>query len=412
MRAMEEPLRRNPHVQTIAYIEASTRSEPERAKLAGVCRYARNRGWNIQILYRHDVRPDVAAILREYRPVGVVVEASDGEDHVPPALFGRTPVVYLDPSAGAYGGKVSAVRITDGRTAELAVREFLSLGLRSVAYVGEFICSSWSETRRMEFVAAAKRAGLECAAFVSGRGEGDQVAYERDLGEWMRTLAPGTGIFAANDRTASCVLSCCRRLGLAVPAEFAVLGVDNDANRCENESPKLSSIQIDFENAGYLAGELLDRLLAAGGGRRRPRLTAEFGPLGVIRRESTNAFPRMSPRISAAMRLIREKACVGLRARDVAATVGGSRRLAEIRFREATGKTILEAIQEARLDMACTLLANTVKPVSLVATLCGYQSVTALGTVFRRRFGLTMLKWRKAHRPGASPANISQMSEK
>lgn len=399
-------------MQTIAYIEASTRSEPERAKLAGVCRYARNRGWNIQIQYLHDTPPDIAAILREYKPVGVVVEASDGGEQLPPSLFGRTPVVYLDPPPGAYGGRISAVRLTDSRTAELAVREFLAIGFRSVAYAGDFRLSPWSETRRMVFATAAKRAGLECSSFASDRGEGDQVAFERDLGEWMRTLAPGTGIFAANDRTASCVLSCCRRLGLAVPAEFAVLGVDNDANRCENESPKLSSIQIDFENAGYLAGELLDRLLALGGGRRRPRLTAEFGPLGVIRRESTNAFLRLSPRISTAMRLIREKACVGLRARDVAATVGGSRRLAEIRFREATGKTILEAIQEARLDMACTLLANTVKPVSLVATLCGYQSVTALGTVFRRRFGLTMLKWRKAHRLGTSATHITQMSEK
>jgi LacI family transcriptional regulator len=75
-------------------------------------------------------------------------------------------------------------------------------------------------------------------------------------------LPPSTGILAANDEIASLILAACRRLSLNVPSEIAVLGVDNDIIRCENEYPSLSSIHLDFEGAGYMAGELLERRIS------------------------------------------------------------------------------------------------------------------------------------------------------
>lgn len=388
------PVRIGRVMDTILYMEASTRSEAEQMKLAGVSRYARLRKWNVQIVYRTEAMPPVTKILKEFRPIGAIVESSDCSGRLPPRLFGRIPVVYLDPDPTIFGGKVPAVIHTADETAQFALRELLSIGVRRVAYAGTTLRIYWSEARRRAFMAAAENAGVPCDVFTSDRGPNDQIGYERDLSDWIRTLPSGIGLLAANDRIASCVLAACRRLNIGVPSEMVVLGVDNDVNRCENETPQLSSIQLDFEHSGYQAGELLDAILS-GRARRNARVT--FGPLGVMRRESTRAFPRMNPRITAAMHLIREKACEGLTAREVAKFIGGSRRLAEIRFREATGKSILQEIQAVRLEKVVLLLAHTSKPIGSIAGLCGYRSDIALRTLFSRRMGMSMQAWRKAN---------------
>lgn len=379
-------------MDTILYIEASTRSEPERLKIAGVNRYAGMRRWNVQLVYHTGAKPAVKKILREMKPIGVVMESSDGTSRFPPKLFGHLPVVYLDANPDAYGGNVSAVIHASEETSCLAMKEFASLGFGRVAYVGWFYRIYWSEARRLAFEAAARSRGVVCDTFAPNGSEDDQMGYEHALSEWLSSLPSGVGLFAANDRIASFVLAACRRLGIDVPQEISVLGVDNDVNRCESEMPKLSSIQLDFERAGYLAGELLDELIS---GVRSRRVT--FGPLGVLRRESTRSFPRMSPKITAAMKLIRERACDGLRACEVAAVIGGSRRLAEIRFRETTGKSILAEIQNIRLEKVRFLLAHTAKPIGSIASFCGYKSDIALRKLFVARYGISMREYRKAN---------------
>ena len=379
-------------MDTILYIEASTRSEPERLKIAGVNRYAGTRRWNVQLVYHTGTKPSVKRILREMKPIGVIMESCDGTSSFPPKLFGNLPVVYLDANPRAYGGNVPAVIHASEDTSRLAMKEFAALGFERVAYAGWFYRIYWSEARRLAFEEAAREHGVICDTFAPDGREDDQIGYEHALSEWLSSLPSGVGLFAANDRIASFVLAACRRLGIGVPQEISVLGVDNDVNRCESETPNLSSIQLDFERAGYLAGELLDELIS--GGRQR-RVT--FGPLGVLRRESTRSFPRMSPKITAAMKLIRAKACDGLRAREVAAVIGGSRRLAEMHFKAATGKTILAEIQEIRLEKVRFLLAHTEKPIGSIAGFCGYKSEIALRKLFVARYGIPMREYRKAN---------------
>ncbi len=81
--------------------------------------------------------------------------------------------------------------------------------------------------------------------------------------------------------------------------------------------------------------------------------------------------------------------------------ISGSRSLVDLRFREATGHSILDEILHVRLEKACLLLAGTRTSVDAVATFCGFASENSLLKVFRARFGLSMRQWRKLHaRPG------------
>lgn len=75
-----------------------------------------------------------------------------------------------------------------------------------------------------------------------------------------------------------------------------------------------------------------------------------------------------------------------------------SRRLLEIRFREAYGMSLLEAIRNARLDRVRRLLTETDLPLSDICEQCRYQTDIHLRRLFKRRFGVTMRECRKQNK--------------
>ena len=85
-----------------------------------------------------------------------------------------------------------------------------------------------------------------------------------------------------------------------------------------------------------------------------------------------------------ALTLIRERACEGLRSRDVIACMKVSRRLAEMRFRENRGHSILDEIQDVRIEHAKQLLRISHVSVKAVANMCGYSSEAAFRKIYRK----------------------------
>ena len=172
------------------------------------------------------------------------------------------------------------------------------------------------------------------------------------------------------------------RTELKIPDEIAIVGVDNDELLCENTNPTLSSVMPDFRAAGEMASAMLARAM------NNPKLkpvTQTFGPRLLVRRASSSRTQGTDREVLAALDLIRREACNGLKAKDVAARFPCSRRMAEIRFRAATGKSPLEAIQEIRRAKALELLADPTRDRTAVANLCGYSSANALANFLRAR---------------------------
>ena len=169
--------------------------------------------------------------------------------------------------------------------------------------------------------------------------------------------------------------------------------MDNFGPICEHTVPTLTSVQPDFLLAGELAARTLDEM-ATGKSRRSIRLT--FGPAGVVRRASSRTGSRYDAEVTAAVELIRRKACERLMARDVTAAFKCSRRMAEIRFRHVTGRSILDEIQAVRLARAKELLANSTQNIASIPSFCGFQTVNALCKFFRKATGRSPSEWRKA----------------
>ena len=85
-------------------------------------------------------------------------------------------------------------------------------------------------------------------------------------------------VFAAYDIRARHVLEAARAAGLAVPADVAVIGVDDDPLLCETASPAITSIAMDTEDAGYRAAAALE--LTGDQGEQQGRLKKEADKQG------------------------------------------------------------------------------------------------------------------------------------
>ena len=380
-------------METILYINGSTDSGPYRMKLAGLKRYARMRKWSVKVAYCARGGFDVHDLLARHHPVGVVVEACFEPDIVPAEEFGGLPVVYLDPSVDV--GKSDAVVHKAAETVKCAIGGLSSAGVSHFAYAGWFADESWTARRERLFVSAMRGRKAGFSVFRSRHAEEEREAYLGGLSEWLKSLPPNTGVLAANDAVAACVIACCRRLRIDIPRDIALVGVDNDKLRCEGATPQIASVQLDFEQAGYLAGQLLDGRIAHPKRRRR---VAEFGPLGLIRRASMRSSPVMGHRIVSAMEMIRARACEGLSAVDVVRHIGGSRRSAEMRFRETIGKSILEEIMDVRFARIFYLLENTDTTFDALASFSGFAGFESMRKTFRRRTGLSPSEWRRSRR--------------
>ena len=199
-------------------------------------------------------------------------------------------------------------------------------------------------------------------------------------------------ILAAFDGTAEEVLAACSHENIRVPEDFAVMGIDNNEEICENTKPSLSSICPDFEKAGFLCGELLDKQL------RDPKAKGEnrtFGILGVVKRKSTTVFKHTDAKVTAAVEYIRLHATDGICVEDVVKQMGCSRRTAETRFASLTGHTIQTEIRNVRMATAFAMLRNPRQAIDGIAHLCGYDSDSTLRYAFKAKTGMSMREWRR-----------------
>ena len=359
-------------------------------RLEGIYRFAHEHDWHVQVVERafHEVR--VREQLDFWRPIGVIAECGSGADELNAEAFGDLPVVYLDADRrtrgpGHYVGSDSKSVV------KLAAEHLLSLNLPNYAFVAFRLPLFWSDERRDAFAAAIGNAGKECAVFDPGR---ELLPHRRQkaLSEWLRALPRPCGIFAANDCVGEEIINTCALLGLSVPDDIAVLGVDNDEQICENLSPTMSSIAPDFEKGGYLAAELLCRLIE----NRRLKPSVHLFPVDrIVTRRSTRRIACDRSRVAEAVEMIRRKGCDGISVRDVVAVMGVPRRTAEVHFREATGHSILDEMDDVRFAKVFELLKNPRQSIDALPRLCGFSTGVALRKAFHLRTGMSMRDWRR-----------------
>jgi len=100
------------------------------------------------------------------------------------------------------------------------------------------------------------------------------------------------------------------------------------------------------------------------------------------------------PLAATILRLIRERACTGIRIDDIASMVGASRSVIQRRFRSAFGRSMNDALVQHRLNAAKTFLLETELPLIEIAERCGFRHQEYMGAVFKSYLKQTPAQFR------------------
>ena len=381
-------------MKTVLYVNGPERF-PDRRRIVGLTQYARLRGWNLQTVEALKSKSQLKKLIRIWQPDGFVVSCGAGLNKIPEKHYGGIPVVFSKHPGSTSIVKENCIFNDAKSTVELAVKELLLLNLENYAYIGWIQQTGWSIDRKKTFASLMALHGRHVHIFEPSDYSCTSGELANRLAEWIGSLPHPIGILAANDQVARGVASACRLAHLSIPNDVSVIGIDNDEELCEGVDPTISSIDIDFTLSGHLAGAILERLMANPG--LAPSHTV-YPPLRLVRRKSSRRFERQDSVVEKAAERIRRESCGGLTAEDVLRDFPCSRRMAEIRFRSVIGRSILQEIRRTRLEAAQILLVRTpMINMDAIAAQCGYGSLSAFSTFFRRETGLSPSAWRKRH---------------
>lgn len=384
--------------KTILYFQKS-KSKADRLKRAGLVRFANSQGWNVSVLdYTRKCHESIRSILDFWKPDGVVANLEECRQD-----FGSVPVVVMSTPPKSFHGNVSFITNDSKAYAALAAKELIGLGYPNFAFAGAFDGEAWSPMREREFRRILSLHGKTCRTFIPRQTESvDAISFQKRLRQWLKTLAWPCALFASNDEVGRAVLIAARAVGIAVPDELAVCSVDNDEEVCLNTVPTLTSIEPDFDRGGILAGLLFKEIFDNPGLKPRQDF---FGPVGIVRRGSTSLRHANVERdilVERALERIRREVQYGVTAADIAKMFPCSARMAQIRFRKITGKTIQDAILGSRMELAQTLLKRPSIMLEAVATFSGWKTYSVFRRHFIRITGLSPSAWR--NRNSSTPA--------
>jgi LacI family transcriptional regulator len=365
-----------------------------RRVIQGVVAYARAQAnWD---LYIEEEPLHRLAKLTHWDGRGVIVNFDNRETAM--AVRGLTiPVVGFGGGRGWYdaASQIPYFCTDNAAIGQLAAQHLLDCGLGHLACYGDLRSRihDWSETRIQAFRRHAVQAGVPCAILRTRSATAHHWAgLQRELSAWLTALPKPVGVLACTDLRARHVLQVCRMIGIRVPEEVAVVGVDNDEMHCDLTSPPLTSIEQGFLQVGYEAAALLDRLMA---GRRTRQLYWAIPPERLVARQSTDVIACADPDLAAAVRFIRKHGCEGIGVEDVLKAVGCSRSTLDRKFRAAMGRTIHAEMQRVQVERARQLLAGTSLLVKQVAKHCGFRYAEYMTAVFRRHVGQSPLEYRQ-----------------
>ena len=394
-------------MDTILYFSTSSTRGGAHMIYVGAQAEATRRGVHLQFVDCKPAPELVRDLDRLWHPAGAIACCGGVWNDLDEQMFGTMPVALIDfdPSRAF----VSAISVLhdSAQTGCLAAKELLSTGVRNFAFVSQSKELHWSETRARSFERAVRMHGAQFWTMEqSGRGR-ESAEWGRNLRTFLRDLPRPCALFASCDMVGVEVLAAARELGLEVPGQLAVLGVDDNEDLCENAVPTLSSIVPDYRRAGAMAVQGVLEMES----RRRtepgvgvppvPPRQVLYGDLGVVRRASTRHLASHDALAAKALAFIRRKACEGIRPSEVAALFPCSRRMADKRFRKAVGHSIGDEIHAVQLSEAQRLLADPGRQLKAIADICGFGSPGAMRNFFRRETGMSPGAWRRRR---AAPA--------
>lgn len=359
--------------------------------LRGVKRYALEQGpWSLFVEVR-DLESKPPSWLKNWDGDGILTRS--GSTAIATAVK-RVGVPAVELRSTRRGASFPFVGVNNGAVGQMAAVHFLERGFRNFG-VYALDTESFFVERRDSFVEHLREEGFECSEFRQ-RGPTEKPSqWERQqnrLMQWIEELPKPVGILACTDQLGYWLLDACGRLGVCVPEELAVVGVENDETFTGMSTPPLSSICLPGQSIGYKAARLLDGLMDGKLARRGEML---MDPVCVETRQSSDVVAIDDPLLSEAIQLIRKRAREGLRVTDILKVVPMSRSSLERGCRSVLGRSPNEEINRVRIDYVCDLLRETDLSLEQISRRSGFNTAQYMLQLFKQTKGITPGAYRR-----------------
>lgn len=348
----------------------------------GVLAYQRYQQWQLSMLRTWIFQP--ASFIEQWDGDGLIVMIPDEQTQQTIMQTGKPVVCVSSILPELFPTSVLADDYAIGRS---AAQHFLDRGFRHFAFVGHSdlpVLSHFVSERGRGFAEGVKAADYQVQA----------ISDLSDIPELLKSLRLPAALFAANDEYAIKTIAIAEELGLKVPEQIAVLGVDNDDLLVEASHVSLSSIDVPTFKIGFEAARLLDQILK---GDDPDQTMIKFPPLGPVTRKSTDITAIADANITAALAFIRQHAADPIGVPDVVSHVPISRRVLERRFQQFLQRSVYEEIQRVHIERACRLLIDTDLPIVEVGDASGFSGRARFHATFAKAMNHTPKQYRNLH---------------
>ena len=269
---------------------------------------------------------------------------------------------------------------------QLAINHFLMSATPCMATFAGFDTNSdpWVVFRQQTFEALASKQGInsrriECQADLQSRPDGP------------------LSVFCMSDRFAKELIMVSENLGLSIPNDIAIIGVDFDRLDRNLSTKKISTVPFLAKNMGRQA------LFALVTWLDQPKSMA-FSHTIVVSPEpievgSTTREITSDALVNQALAFIRKNFHTGIKAEQVAMSLKVSRSHLNNRFKQGMGISVHDALMKERLNFVTVQLIESEQSVSDIANQVGFASKTYLYKCFKQHYAMSPQEYRQLHRP-------------
>lgn len=364
----------------------------------GILRYSNATGnWNILLLPQANLAQDWKQ-LKDFHPHGLITRAEAYQALLQKGLDPKLPTVLLGSDDSCRDMLHPHIRL-NGRALGQAAAHFIAR--KPVDHLACIGVDSKSGSTSAEIYESLMRELADLRPDLTSqhlflRGTGDfaiQTFNLKSVEKFLKDLPKPCLVFALSDWLAWHVIVLCRELGLDVPGQIMVLGLNDNPALCLASTPQITALAPDYNGAGYLAGKALARLFWTDGRSVRGR-TFTFGLRTLIERDST-LDPRGTSRvIQRAKEFIRHNFTQPITVDDVAKALQTSKRTLNLHFSRSTDKSVHAAILSERLNRLLHLLTRTDISIKAATEQSGFTSENRAKAIFHEQFGITMTEYR------------------
>jgi LacI family transcriptional regulator len=251
-------------------------------------RVARESNYNVLLCHASSVgdERDALDLLQEKEVEGIIfLSTSDYRDNgVSAGLVDRIPIVTIN-RAGT-GGDFDRISWDNVQGIADAVRHLYRLGHHRIAFLRGPSDRQGTDERLQGYQSGLAECGLEFVSLYVASGDytAEPVDWQQATEQLLSAPTRPTAVIASDDSVAAVVMRTVQGHGLRIPADMAVVGVD-DQPFAALLTPALTTVRLPIIEAGQQAITLLlERLRDRSSGAARMML-----PTTLVVRESCGA---------------------------------------------------------------------------------------------------------------------------